>query len=90
MVEKESERVAQSCPPLCDPMDCSPSVSSVHGIGQARILEWVAILFFKGSSLARDQNWVSCIAGGFFTVSATRGALTVMGCPLIVSWDEKT
>ena len=42
--------VAQSCPTLCDPMDCSPSVSSVHGILQARILEWVAIPFSRGSS----------------------------------------
>ena len=40
----------QSCPTLCDPMDCSPSGSSVHGILQARILEWVAISFSRGSS----------------------------------------
>ena len=45
----ESE-VAQSCPTLCDPMDCSPPCSSVHGILQARILEWVAISFSRGSS----------------------------------------
>ena len=42
--------VAQSCPTLCDPMDCSPPGSSVHGILQARILEWVAISFSRGSS----------------------------------------
>ena len=42
--------VAQSCPTLCDPVDCSPPGSSVHGILQARILEWVAILFSRGSS----------------------------------------
>ena len=42
--------VAQSCPALCDPMDCSPPGSSVHGILQARILEWVAISFSRGSS----------------------------------------
>ena len=47
--ESESE-VAQSCPTLCDPMDCSLSGSSVHGILQARILEWVAISFSRGSS----------------------------------------
>ena len=49
--ERESEReVAQSCPTLCDPIDCSPPGSSVHGILQARILEWVAISFSRGSS----------------------------------------
>ena len=53
--------VAQSCATLCDPMDCSPPVSSVHGILQASILEWVAIPFSRGSSQARDQTWVSCI-----------------------------
>ena len=42
--------VAQLCPTLCNPMDCSPLVSSVHGIPQARILEWVAIPFSRGSS----------------------------------------
>ena len=45
----ESE-VAQSCPALCDPMDCSLPGSSVHGISQARLLEWVAISFSRGSS----------------------------------------
>ena len=45
----------------CDPMDCSPPGSSVHGISQARILEWVAISFFRGSSWPRDQTHVSCI-----------------------------
>ena len=49
---KMSQRVkiAQSCPTLCDPLDCSPPGSSVHGILQARILEWVAISFSRGSS----------------------------------------
>ena len=42
--------VAQSCPALCDPMDCSPPGSSVHGILQAEILEWIAISFSRGSS----------------------------------------
>ena len=50
---KESE-VAQSCPTLCDPVGCSPPGSSVHRIFQARILEWVAISFPKGSSWSRD------------------------------------
>ena len=52
---------------LCDPMDCGLPGSSVHGILQARILEWVAIPFSRGSSRHRDQIWVSCITGSFFT-----------------------
>ena len=55
--------VAQSCPTLCDPMDCSPPGSSVHGIFQARILEWVATSFFRESSQTRNQTHVSCFAG---------------------------
>ena len=62
--------VSQSCPTLCDPMDCSPPHSSIQGILQARILEWVAIPFSKGSSQPRDRTRVSCIAGGFFTAWA--------------------
>ena len=53
--------VTQSCWTLCDPMDCSPPGSSVCGILQARILEWVAIPFSKGSSWPRDWTRVSCI-----------------------------
>ena len=64
--------VAQSCPTLCDPMDCSPPGSSLHEIFQARILKWVAISFSRGSSQPRDQTWVSCTAGRFFTDWATR------------------
>ena len=63
------------CPFLCDPTDCSLPGSSVHGILQARILEWVAMPFSRGSSPPRDQTWVSCIAGRFFTVWATKEAL---------------
>ena len=62
--------VAQLCRILCYPMDCSPPGSSVHGISQARILEWVAIRSSRGSCQPRDQTRVSCvpyIAGGFFT-----------------------
>ena len=47
-------KVAQLCPTLCDPMDCSPTESSVRGILQARILEWIAIPFSRGSSRLRD------------------------------------
>ena len=54
--------VAELCPTLCNPLDSSPSSSSVHGIFQARILEWVAISFSRGSSQPRDWNHVSCIS----------------------------
>ena len=63
--------VPQSCLPLCNPMECSPWGSSVHGILQARMLERVAIPFSKGSSWPRDWTYISCIAGRFFTVWAT-------------------
>ena len=59
-------KVAQSCPSLCYPMDYT-----VHRILQARILEWVAISFSRGSSQPRDRTQVSHIAGGFFTSWAT-------------------
>ena len=62
--------VTQLCLTVCDPMDYSPPGFSVHGILQARILEWVAIPFSRGSSLCRDQTQVSCIAGRCFTVWA--------------------
>ena len=62
----------------CDPMDYSPPGSSFHGIFQARILEWVAISFSRGSSGPRNRTWVSCIAGGFFTDWARREALRVI------------
>ena len=56
-------KVAQSCPTLCDPMDYT-----IHGILQARILEWVAIPFSRGSSWPRDQTQVSHNTGKFFTI----------------------
>ena len=78
--KKESE-VAQSCPTLCNPMDCKLPGSSVHGILQARILGWVAIPFFL----------ISCIADRFFTVWATREALC--GCVCICvhthAWEKR-
>ena len=61
--------VAQLCTALCDPMDCSPPGSPVHGILQAKILEWVAMPFSRTSSQSRDQIQVSC---KFFTIWATR------------------
>ena len=70
------------CPNLCDPMDCSPPVSSVHGILQARMLEWVVISFSRGSSQPRDWTHVSCIAGKFFTAWAVGEALSTNMCPI--------
>ena len=70
----------QSCLTFCHPMDCSPPGSSVHGIFQARILEWVAMPSSRGSSKPRDRTRVSSTAGRLFTVLATREALW-MGTP---------
>ena len=70
--------VAPSCPTLCNPMDCSPPGSLVHGIFQAWILEWVAISFSRGSSQPRDRTQVSRVVGRCFTVWATREALTLL------------
>ena len=69
--------VAQSCPTFCNPMDYSPTAHQAPlsmGILQARILEWVAMPSFRGSSQPTDRTQVSHIAGGFFTVQATRKA----------------
>ena len=66
--------VTQSCLTLCNLMDYSPAGSFVHGIFQARVLEWIAISFSKGSSWPRDWTWVSCIAGRCFTLWATAAA----------------
>ena len=62
----------------CNPMDCIPPGSSVHGILQSRILEWVAMPSSRKSSQPRDWTWVPCIAGRFFTTYATREALILM------------
>ena len=67
-------KVAQSCPTLCDPVDCSPPGSSIHGILQASILEWDAISFSRGSSQLRDRTQVSHTAGRHFNLCATREA----------------
>ena len=76
----------QSCPTLWDPMDCSLLASSVHGILQARILEWAAMPSSRGSFWPRDGtciSYVSCIGSciGFFTTTATWEALALDG------WD---
>ena len=73
--EVKWSEVAQSCPTLCDLTDCGLPVSFLHGILQARVLEWVAISFSRGSSLPRDQTRVSSIAGRRFTLWAIRDAL---------------
>ena len=72
-------KVAQLYPTLCDPM-----AYTVHGILQARILEWVAFPFSRGSSQPRDQTQISHTAGGFFTSWATRKPEAVVGCIQIV------
>ena len=68
---------AQLCLTLCDLMDCSLPGSSVHGILQTKILEWVAISFSRGSSWPRNWTHVSHTAGRFFTIWATRKALSI-------------
>ena len=68
MVKESESEVSQSCPTLCNPVDCSPPGSSVHRILQARILEWVAISFSRGSSQPRDGTQVSRIAGRRFNL----------------------
>ena len=85
----ETVLVAQSCLTLCDPMDWGPPGSSVHGILKARILEWVAISFSRGSSWPRDWTWVSCIASGFFTIWATREAWSAKDPAMTDSHSQK-
>ena len=69
---KVKGEVAQSCLTLCDPMDYSLPGSSVHGVLQARVLEWVAISFSRRSSQLRDWTQASHIVGRHFTIWATR------------------
>ena len=87
---EESVKVTQSCLTLCNPMGCSLPGSSVHEIPQARILEWVAIPYSRGSSQRRDQTQVSYIAGGFFTSWATREAAEIQledGWTPVLQWS---
>ena len=88
-------KLLQLCPTLCDPMDYSPQGSSVHGIFQARILEWVAFSFSRGASRVRDPTFNSCvsnIAGRFFTTeplrkpaaaAAAAAAKSLQSCPTL-------
>ena len=69
--------IAQLCSILCDPMDCSLPGSSIHGIFQARVLEWVVIAFSRGSSRPRDRTRVSHIVGGCFTIWATKDSVFI-------------
>ena len=70
--------VSQSCQTLCNPMECRRLGSSVHGISQARILQWVAVFFSRGSSQPWEWTQVYGIAGRFFFIWATREALDSM------------
>ena len=72
--EVKWSEVAQSSPTLCDPMDYSLPDSSILGVFQARVLEWGAISFSRGSSQPRDRTQVSCIASRRFTAWATKEA----------------
>ena len=88
-VWKESVLVTQSCLTLSDPMDCSRQAPlSVHGILQARILEWVAIPSSRGPSWIGNRTWVSCTADGFFTVWATREAQVIQKTKTITWINE--
>ena len=71
MSKCECVLVTWSCPTLCNPVDCNPPGSSLYEILQARILEWFAISFSRGSSWPRDPTWLSHTVGRFFTVWAT-------------------
>ena len=84
ILEVKWNEVTQSCPTLCDPMDCSPPGSLVHGIFQAWILEWLAISFSRGSSWTRDRTQVSHIVGRRFTVWAEGTA----NMHLMTDWFE--
>ena len=79
------------CLRLWEPMDCSPPGSSVHGIFQAKIVEWVAIYASRGSSQPRDQTHtskISCIAGGFFTTAPPgKSVLTEISVKVEVTWQ---
>ena len=75
----------QLCLTLCDPMDCGPPGSSVHGILQARILEWVAMASSRRSSQPRDGiSLYLALAGRFFTISATSEAPDVIHLPKLI------
>ena len=80
--------VSQLCLNLCDPMDCSPPGFSVHGILQARILEWDDISFLRVSSWLRDQTHVSCIGRQILYLWATREAPNKLYGLFLKSWKH--
>ena len=71
--------------PICNPMNCGTPGSSVHGILQARILEWAAISFSRGSSWPRDRTQVSCTADSFFPREVHKGR-SRLAYALLLSW----
>ena len=78
--------------PLSDHLHCSPAGSSVHGILQARILEWVAIFSLKGSYWSRDQTCVSCTAGRYFTTEPSEKpglSFIVFYCNSSPQWEKQ-
>ena len=77
----------QSCPTLCHPVDCSLPVSSVHGIFQAIVLEWVAISFSRGSSQPRDWTWVSRIVADTLPSAPPGKSLTEWQCLPSQDWE---
>ena len=96
MLYSKWSEVIQSCLTLWDPMDCSLPVFSIHGIFLARVPEWVAISFSRGSSRPRDQTWVFRIRGRCFTFWATREApskecllISWLQSPSAVIWEPK-
>ena len=88
-VKRETE-VAQLHWTLRNPMDCSPPGPSVHGIFQARVLEWGAISFSRGSSQPRNQTRISCVAGRFITAVPPDLAYNPHSIPEMVNiWKKK-
>ena len=82
--------ISQHCPTLCNPVDCSPPGSSVHGILQTRTLEWVAIPFSRGSSQPRDQtcfSFISCFGRWILYLWATRGY--IIHCSMLNCGPQK-
>ena len=86
--EGMNAQLLQSCPILRDPMDCSPRGSSINGIIQVRILEWVAIFFFRRFSQHRDCTHVSYVVGGFFTAESPEKPLLKFHIYIKSSWNQ--
>ena len=85
LLSRVKSQVTQSCPTLWDPMDCSLPGSSLHGILQVGVLEWVAIAFSRGSSQPRDWTRVSCIPGRRFNLWATGEVCSYCYCSFVFS-----